>query len=174
MRAGGEEFELDCIVFATGFDAMTGSLLAHRHPRSRRRDRCATRGTPGPRTYLGLGVPGFPNLFIVTGPGSPSVLTNMVVSIEQHVELDRRLHRATSATNGHATHRGRRTTRPTSGSAYVNIVADLTLFPTCNSWYLGANIPGKPRVFMPLPGFPPYAEQCAHVAANGYRGFTIT
>jgi len=170
IRANGEDHELDCIVFATGFDAMTGSLL---RVDIRGRDGATLRDEwhAGPRTYLGLGVPKFPNLFIITGPGSPSVLTNMVVSIEQHVdwitECIERL-RADEV----------RTIEADVDAAdrwveYVNSIADLTLFPTCNSWYLGANVPGKPRVFMPLPGFPPYAEQCSHVAANGYEGFTL-
>jgi cyclohexanone monooxygenase len=170
LRVDGEDFELDCIVFATGFDAMTGSLLAI--------DICGRHGTTlrdawsaGPRTYLGLGVPEFPNLFVITGPGSPSVLTNMVVSIEQHVDWitecigylrDQGLDRI------EASHQA-----ADDWVAYVNSIANLTLFPYCNSWYLGANVPGKPRVFMPLPGFPPYDEQCKHVAATGYDGFAL-
>ena len=93
LRANGKDYALDCLVLATGFDAMTGALLRDRHPRPRRRARCRTSGREGPRTYLGLAMAGFPNLFTITGPGSPSVLTNMLPSIEQHVELDRRLHR---------------------------------------------------------------------------------
>ena len=171
IRAGGEHFELDAIVFATGFDAMTGALLA-----------MDIRGTDGgslrdawaagPRTYLGLGVPGFPNLFIITGPGSPSVLTNMVASIEHHVDwiTDCITHvRATGAELIEVDEEA-----ADQWVAYVNSIADLTLFPTCNSWYLGANVPGKPRVFMPLPGYPPYVAQCAQVVANGYEGFTLT
>jgi cyclohexanone monooxygenase len=116
-------------------------------------------------------VEGFPNLFTITGPGSPSVLTNMLVSIQQHVEwiadclayLDE---------HGHAT------IEPTLEAQdkwvdYVNGVASFTLFPTCNSWYLGANVPGKTRVFMPLPGFPTYADQCEQVVADGYDGFVL-
>lgn len=171
VRVGGEDVELDVLVMATGFDAMTGAL-----------DRIEIRGrdgrslreawADGPKTYLGLQVHGFPNLFTVTGPGSPSVLTNMVVSIEHHVDwitdviehLD-----ATGATTIEA--------EPAAQEewvGYVNAVADLTLFPTCGSWYLGANVPGKPRVFMPLPGFPLYAEQVADVVRDGYRGFALT
>jgi cyclohexanone monooxygenase len=170
VSVGGEELVLDCIVFATGFDAMTGTLL--------RIDITGRDGTTlreawssGPRTYLGLGVPSFPNLFIITGPGSPSVLTNMVVSIEQHVDW-------ITACLEHLRDEGHDRIEAMEEAAeqwvaYVNSVADLTLFPTCNSWYLGANVPGKPRVFMPLPGYPPYAEQCADVAAKGYRGFAL-
>ncbi|MEA2235219.1 MAG: hypothetical protein QOD83_5035 [Solirubrobacteraceae bacterium] len=170
LRTGGEDFEFDAIVFATGFDAMTGSL-SRIDIKGRGGQTLNEAWHAGPITYLGLGVPGFPNMFTVSGPGSPSVLTNMVVSIEQHVDwiadcIDY------VQSHGHAS------IEATQASAdewvgYVNSVADVTLFPTCNSWYLGANVPGKPRVFMPLPGFPPYVEQCNDVAANNYRGFEL-
>ena len=125
----------------------------------------------GPRTYLGLGVAGFPNLFTISGPGSPSVLTNMIVSIEQHVEwiadclvyLRERGYSRIEA-NEQA---------EDAWVGHVNSVADTTLYPTCNSWYLGSNVPGKTRVFMPLVGFPPYVEKCKEVAAKGYEGFTL-
>jgi cyclohexanone monooxygenase len=170
IRTSAEELDFDAIVFATGFDAMTGALMkvdiTGRGGRSLR-DAWAE----GPKTYLGLGTPGFPNMFTITGPGSPSVLTNMVVSIEQHVRwigdcIDhlRAGNIATIEAEQEAAD---------NWVAYVNGVAGFTLFPTCSSWYLGANIPGKPRVFMPLPGFAPYAEQCAGVAANGYTGFAL-
>jgi cation diffusion facilitator CzcD-associated flavoprotein CzcO len=165
---GGVEHRFDSIVFATGFDAMTGSIskisIAGR-------DGLALRDawSAGPVNYLGLGVHGFPNLFTVTGPGSPSVLTNMIVSIEHHVEW------ITECMTWLRTH-GLPTIEPTSDAQekwveYVNAVADLTLFTSCNSWYLGANVLGKKRVFMPLPGFPSYVEQCADVARDSYRGF---
>jgi cation diffusion facilitator CzcD-associated flavoprotein CzcO len=168
IRAGEVDHELDCIVFATGFDAMTGSLLKMdiRGPQVS----LAEAWAEGPKTYLGLTVSGLPNLFIITGPGSPSVLTNMIASIEHHVEWiadcistlqdagDTRLEAQPEAQEDWVEH--------------VNAVADATLFPTCNSWYLGANIPGKKRVFMPLPGHPGYAATCATVAANDYAGFT--
>jgi cyclohexanone monooxygenase len=171
LRAGGRDHELDCIVFATGFDAMTGALLKID---IRGRGGLALRDAwaQGPRTYLGLGVAGFPNLFTISGPGSPSVLTNMVVSIEQHVDwiagcLDYlsgsglgQIEATAQAQDEWVTH--------------VNDIADFTLFPRCNSWYLGANVPGKPRQFMPLIGFPPYAEKCSQVAADGYAGFNTT
>ena len=108
---------------------------------------------------------------MVAGPGSPSVLSNMVMAIEQHVEwigecLD------------HLRLEGYATIEATPSAvdewvAKVNMIADLTLLPRCNSWYLGANVPGKPRVFMPVPGFPQYADTCAAVAADGYRGFIL-
>ncbi len=170
VRTTAEAFDADVLVYATGFDAMTGSLL--------RMDICGRGGlrladawAAGPETYLGLGVPGFPNMFIIAGPGSPSVLTNMVTSIEQHVEwisdciadLEASKHGTIEAAKPAAEDWVR----------YVNSIAAMTLFVTCNSWYLGANVPGKPRVFMPLFGFAPYAAQCAGVAADGYRGFVL-
>ena len=170
VRAGDEDHALDAIVFATGFDAMTGALARIRFEGVGGRTLTEAWGE-GPRTYLGLAVAGFPNLFVITGPGSPSVLTNMVTSIEQHVEW-------ITACLEHLRAGGHATIEADPGAvenwvAYVNRVAGLTLFPTCNSWYLGANIPGKPRVFMPLPGFPPYEAMCANVAVQGYQGFVI-
>jgi cation diffusion facilitator CzcD-associated flavoprotein CzcO len=168
LRAGGREYDLDCIVFATGFDAMTGALRRI-DIRGRHGLRLNDAWAEGPRTYLGLGVAGFPNMFTITGPGSPSVLTNMVVSIEQHVNW-------IAACLEYLGDNGYRSIEATTEAqdgwvAHVNGIADFTLFPSCNSWYLGANVPGKPRVFMPLVGFPPYAEQCADVAAKRYEGF---
>ena len=168
--AGGEEHALDCIVFATGFDAMTGAVLGV--------DIRGCDGLPiqrkweaGPRTYLGLCTAGFPNLFLISGPGSPSVLTNMICSIEQHVnwiaDCMERL-RADSVATIEATPEAEE-----NWVAHVNAVANLTLYPTCNSWYLGKNIPGKPQVFMPLVGFPAYVDKCDAVAANGYDGFHL-
>jgi cyclohexanone monooxygenase len=171
LRTSAEEFDLDMLVFATGFDAMTGTLL--RIDIRGRGERTLTDAwAEGPRTYLGLSVPDFPNLFVITGPGSPSVLTNMVTSIEQHVEW------ITDCLD-HLRDCGYETIEADAEAAeqwvqYVNAVAAGTLYTTCNSWYLGANIPGKPRVYMPLFGFPPYADTCAGVAADGYRGFALT
>ena len=135
-------------------------------------ERLADKWAEGPRTYLGLSVAGFPNLFTITGPGSPSVLTNMLPTIEQHVDwiadcidyMRERNFRRIEATPD----------AETAWVAEVNRIADGTLFPTCNSWYLGANIPGKPRVFMPYIGFPPYVETCNAVAASGYSGFALS
>jgi cyclohexanone monooxygenase len=170
LRTANGSYELDAIVFATGFDAMTGAALA-----------IDIRGTgglalrekwaAGPRTYLGLGTAGFPNLFLITGPGSPSVLSNMVPSIEQHVDWIADCIGWLRA-QGHA----RITATPEAEDAWVahvNEVANLSLYPTCNSWYLGANVPGKPRVFMPYLGFPPYVAKCNEVAAKGYEGFAV-
>ncbi len=168
LRTGGKDFEFDAIVFATGFDAMTGAL-SNIDIQGRGGLTLTDKWSAGPRTYLGLMTVGFPNLFMVTGPGSPSVLANMVPAIEQHVEWisgciehlrDERL-RCIEA-------------EPDAEDAWVdhvNEVADLTLFPQCNSWYLGANVPGKPRVFMPYIGFPAYVANCVEVVAKGYEGF---
>ncbi|NGX05705.1 NAD(P)-binding domain-containing protein [Mycobacteroides franklinii] len=166
-----QHYDLDMIVFATGFDAMTGAL--------NRIDIRGRAGRPlkdawqaGPRTYLGLGVNGFPNLFIVTGPGSPSVLANMVLGAEQHVDWigDLLNH---MAEHGFSTVEA----EPQAVADWVaecNERAAATMFPQANSWYLGANIPGKPRVFMPfIGGFGVYGAICADVAASGYKGFTL-
>jgi cyclohexanone monooxygenase len=125
----------------------------------------------GPRTYLGLNVAGFPNLFTVSGPGSPSVLTNMIVSIEQHVNW-------IAGCMAWLRAQGRRSIEATPQAqeawvGHVNTVADTTLYPHCNSWYLGANVPGKTRVFMPLIGFPDYVKRCDEVVARGYEGFAV-
>jgi len=166
--AGGMEHSLDAIVFATGFDAMTGALMRI-DLTGRAGVRIQDAWAAGPVNYLGLGVPGFPNLFVITGPGSPSVLTNMIVSIEHHVEW-------IADAIAWVREGGRRTIEVTPEAAdawvaHVNLVASFTLYPSCNSWYLGANVPGKPRVFMPLPGLPAYVEKCAEVARAGYEGF---
>jgi len=164
----GTPHPVDDLVFATGFDAMTGSIeRIEITGRSGATLRSAWEA--GPVSYLGLQVAGFPNLFTVTGPGSPSVLTNMVVSIEQHVEYIRDAVAALDR-DGLATIEATEEAQ-TEWVAWVNAVADATLFPGCSSWYLGANVPGKPRVFMPLPGFLDYRDHCDEVAADGYRGF---
>ncbi len=171
LRTRDKRYELDSIVFATGFDAMTGALMSI-DIRGRAGISLEGKWAEGPRTYLGVGTAGFPNLFIMTGPGSPSVLSNMVPAAEQHANwisrcIDymrvrgmERIEPAVEAENQWVSH--------------VNDVAAATLFPSCNSWYLGANVPGKPRVFMPYLGFPAYVEKCDEVAARGYEGFTIT
>ncbi|MFC7340535.1 flavin-containing monooxygenase [Saccharopolyspora griseoalba] len=172
IRQGGRDFELDVIVFATGFDAMTGAL-----------NRIDIRGADGrllreewaegPRTYLGLASAGFPNLFLVTGPGSPSVLSNMMVSIEQHVEWiagHLRYLRDRGLTRSEADAEAQR-----RWDEHVAEVASLTLFPRAASWYAGANVPGKPRLFMPyVGGVGTYREICDAVAADGYRGFVLS
>jgi cyclohexanone monooxygenase len=170
VRTTAELFEFDELIFATGFDAMTGALL-NVDITGKEGITLKEAWAAGPRTYLGLGSVGFPNLFMITGPGSPSVLTNMITSIQQHVEWigDAMAHlRAEGLTTIEVQPQAQE-----NWVHYVNMVAGFTLFPTCNSWYLGANVPGKTRVFMPLPGFGPYAEFCDDVAANGYTGFAL-
>jgi cation diffusion facilitator CzcD-associated flavoprotein CzcO len=173
VRTSAAQHDLDVLVYATGFDAMTGALLrANIHGRAGRRLNDQWRD--GPVTYLGLMMSGFPNLFTVTGPGSPSVLCNMLVAIEQHVNW-------IADCIGHLRNRGLATIEPRPASeqqwiAHVNDVAAGTMYtaPTCNSWYLGANIPGKPRIFMPyVGGYPRYRERCEHEAANDYPGFRV-
>jgi cyclohexanone monooxygenase len=171
IRTSAGEHELDAIVFATGFDAMTGALLAM-DIRGRGGLSLRQAWEAGPRTYLGVSVAGFPNLFIVTGPGSPSVLSNVVLSIEQHVEWITdfleylRKHDIDWAEP--------RTDIQDAWVAHVNEVANRTLFPVGNSWYLGANVPGKPRVFMPyIGGVGRYRAICDQVAAAGYTGFDL-
>ena len=169
VRTSARSFDLDAIVFATGFDAMTGALLAidiTGADGARLRDAWAE----GPKAYLGLAIAGFPNMFLITGPGSPSVLSNMINSIEQHVEWiadclawmrEKRLTRIAADADAQET-----------WVAHVARVAAKTLFPRAASWYMGANIPGKPRVFMPYIGVG-YRKKCADVAAAGYEGFQL-
>jgi cyclohexanone monooxygenase len=171
VRAKGQEFSADDLVLATGFDAMTGTLLRI-DIRGRGGLGLREKWAAGPRTYLGLATAGFPNLFTITGPGSPSVLTNMLPSIEQHVEwvADCLVHmRERKVTAIEA-----RIEAEDAWVGHVNEVAGKTLRSTCSSWYLGANVPGKPRVFMPyIGGFPAYIEKCNDVVAKGYEGFEL-
>jgi len=169
--AGGTAHDVDAIVFATGFDAMTGALL-NIDIRGRGNESLRTKWEAGPRTYLGVATAGFPNLFMITGPGSPSVLSNMIVSIEQHVDW-------LTDCIGYMRTRQMHVIEPTREAedawiAHVNKTADRTLYPLAASWYMGANIPGKPRVFMPyIGGVGRYRAECEEVAANGYRGFRL-
>ncbi len=173
VRVDGEDIELDVLVLATGFDAMTGAL-ERIDIRGRDGVLLRDRWVGGPRTYLGLQVEGFPNLFTITGPGSPSVLSNVIVAIEQHVEW-------IADCLGHLMEHGRATIEPTEGAveqwvAHVNEVAEGTMYvaPDCNSWYLGSNIEGKARVFMPyVGGLGRYRQRCDEIAANGYEGFVL-
>jgi cyclohexanone monooxygenase len=170
LRTKDAEYRLDSIVFATGFDAMTGTLLKA-DIRGKGGVELREKWSEGPRTYLGVAVAGFPNLFIMTGPGSPSVLSNMVASNEQHASC-------IGDCIAYMRKRGIARIEPTDNAqdewvSHVNEVAAGTLLLTCSSWYLGANIPGKPRVFMPYLGFAQYREKCEDVAANHYRGFAF-
>ena len=168
VRTTAGEYEVDAIVFATGFDAMTGALLAIDIRSGDCQLREAWRG--GPKTYLGLMVAGLPNLFTLTGPGSPSVLSNMITSNEHHVEW-------VAETIAYMRREG--LTRIEADPdwqekwvAHVNKVADGTLFPQANSWYTGANIPGKPRVFMPYVGMN-YRGKVRDAVEQGYKGFAL-
>ena len=172
VKTSAREYEVDAIVYAIGFDAMTGALDKI-DIRGRGGARLKDAWAGGPGTYLGLMVAGFPNLFLVTGPGSPSVLCNMAVAIEQHVEwisdciawMSERQAASIEATPA----------AQAEWVAHVNEVAEATLFPRANSWYMGANVPGKPRVFMPyIGGFPIYRDKCREVAVAGYEGCVVS
>lgn len=170
--ANGCEYELDALILATGFDAMTGALLSI-DIQGLDGQTLRDKWQHGPENYLGLTVNGFPNLFMITGPGSPSVLANMIVAIEQHVDWisdcleylrDKSLRRIDAESAAEE-----------SWVSLVNQIAETTLFlEGCNSWYTGANIPGKPRIFMPYLGYPAYVDKCDSVAAGGYSGFKLT
>jgi len=159
------------IVFATGFDAMTGAIVSV-DITGRKGLRLADKWAEGPKTYLGLTTVGFPNFFAITGPGSPSVLSNMAVSIEQHVDWVCDL-------LGDLCKRGVDTIEPTEMAEagwvqHVNDYADITLYPRANSWYMGANVPGKARVFLPyVGGVGNYRAICEEVVEKDYLGFTL-
>ncbi len=173
IRTRAGTYALDTLVLATGFDAMTGPLLGL-NLTGRGGLTLARAWREGPRTYLGLQVEGFPNLFTVTGPGSPSVLVNMPVAIEQHVEW-------ITDCIAHLRRSSIRSIEPDPQAVQqwvekVNDAANATLLPQAgHSWYLGTNVPGKPRVFMPYAGgMARYRGICAEVAGRGYEGFHLT
>jgi len=172
IRTEDGEYELDIIVFATGFDAMTGTFNRI-DIQGRDGQKLKDKWAHGPLTYLGVTTTGYPNFFMITGPGSPSVLSNMPVSIEQHVEW-------ISGAIEHMAQNGLDVMEAdqdaeTEWVGHVNEVAEQTMFMLADSWYLGANIPGKPRVFMPYPGgVGPYRQKCNEVAEAGYTGFTLS
>ena len=169
LVANGRSFEFDSIVFATGFDAMTGTLF--RIDIRGRDDRALKdKWRAGPRTYLGLMSEGFPNLFMITGPGSPSVKGNMLNSLEQHVDwvTDSIVY---LCDNGLTAIEPERSAED-EWVEHVQQTANRTLFPRANSWYMGANIPGKPRLFMPyIGGVGKYRQICEEIVSDGYRGF---
>src|SRR3984957_9992200 len=171
VRTEGRHYEVDALVLATGFDAMTGSV-ARIDIRGRNGQTLNQKWAEGPKTYLGVMSAGFPNLFIITGPGSPSVLSNMMVSIEQHVDW---IADCVSFMRGH----GLKTMEAEREAEdkwvdHVNEVAHGTLYPQANSWYMGANIPGKPQIFIPyIGGVGVYRQICNDVAAKGYEGFAM-
>ena len=164
--------DFDVIIYAIGFDAMTGALLSI-DISGRAGVSLKDKWSEGPRTYLGLTIEGFPNMFTITGPGSPSVLSNMMTSIEQHVDWISQCidYMENSGKNEIEAH-------PDSEDDWmdhVEEVASETLRYSCNSWYVGANIPGKRRIFMPYSGgFDRYTDKCKEVAARGYEGFKLS
>ena len=170
--ADGEEYEFDIIVFATGYDAMTGTFfnidITGRNGRELKE-----KWHGGPTTYLGLATADFPNMFMITGPQSPSVLSNMPVSIEQHVEwisdfIEYLRERDIDVVDADPQ-------AEVDWVQHVSDIADQTMYMLADSWYLGANIPGKPRVFMPYAGgVGPYRERCDEIAANSYEGFVMS
>ena len=172
IHAGGQEIEIDALVLATGFDAMTGAIK-NVDIRGRQGARLQERWADGPSSYLGLAMADFPNLFTVTGPGSPSVFTNMLPTIEQHVDwiadcigyMNAGNYRCIEAT-GEAER---------DWWDHVQEVGNIGLKAATDSWYVGANIEGKPRVFMPyLGGYPEYCRRCEEVVAEGYKGFAFS
>jgi cyclohexanone monooxygenase len=171
LRTAAADYALDAIVFATGFDAMTGAM--------KEIDIHTDAGTSirakwehGPRTYLGIMIAGIPNLFMITGPQSPGVKSQMILACEQHVDwiadcMQYLRGRGLSCIEAEQA-------AEDAWVQYNNEVADRTLYPLANSWYVGANIPGKPRVFMPfVGGVTAYKKKCDQVAANGYEGFSF-
>ena len=171
LSVNGNTYEADIIVSATGFDAMTGALSKIDISGSNGMS-LKEKWNDGPQAYLGLALAGFPNMFIITGPGSPSVISNMLPAIEQHVNW---------ITNciGYMKEKGFRRIEAESEAekhwvAHVSEVAGMSLRSTCNSWYVGANVPGKPRVYMPyIGGVPAYAKKCRQVVEDGYDGFAL-
>ena len=166
-----ERYELDAIVFATGFDAVTGAII-NMNLRGKGGEALRDKWDRGPRAYLGLSPVGFPNMFMVTGPGSPSILANFPVCIEQHVDwiADCMVHMRENGLDEIEA-------LPEPEDAWAKMIAEeanKTLLPLANSWYMGANIPGKPRVFLAYPsGVHAYTEICDDVAKRGYEGFAL-
>jgi cyclohexanone monooxygenase len=171
IEVGGVAYPLDTVVCATGFAAMTGSFDKIRIT-GRDGQTLGQKGRAGPRAYLGIASVGFPNLFMITGPGSPSVLASMIQAIEQHVDW-------LTDCIGHMRDIGATSIEPIQADEdawveHVNDVSTVSLRSTCSSWYVGANIPGRPRVFMPyIGGFPVYVQKCNEVMSNGFDGFVI-
>ncbi|MXY35403.1 MAG: NAD(P)/FAD-dependent oxidoreductase [Dehalococcoidia bacterium] len=171
LRTRDGDYELDVIVFATGYDGMTGAFNRI-DIRGRDGERLREKWAEGPRAYLGLSPAGFPNMFMITGPGSPSVLSNMPPTIEQHVEY-------ISDFIAYMREHSLETAEAEADAedewvAHVNQTASETLYMLADSWYLGANIPGKPRVFMPYAGgLDVYREKCDEIAAAGYEGYVL-
>ena len=172
LRTSAASYEFDAIVFATGFDAMTGAL-AEIDVRTSEGRTLKDKWSTGPVTYLGMMVAGFPNMFLITGPQSPGVKSNMILSIEQHVNW---IAECLTALRARTLNRIEADERAECAWVdHVREIADATLYPLANSWYMGANIPGKPRVFMPyVGGVQAYTRRCNEVVARGYEGFVLT
>ncbi len=172
VRTEEENFPLDAIIFATGYDAMTGAILDI-DIKVKNGLNLRDKWKEGPKTYLGLMVHGFPNMVVITGSGSPGVKTNMISAIEQHVDwiVDLVQHMESTSFKKFQAHMD----AEENWVKHVNEVADATLYPRANSWYVGANIPGKPRVFMPyVAGLDKYRAICDNVAEDGYRGMSMS
>jgi cyclohexanone monooxygenase len=171
IEVDGVEYPLDAVVCATGFAAMTGSFDKIRIT-GRNGLTLSEKWRAGPRAYLGIASVGFPNLFMITGPGSPSVLASMIQAIEQHVDW-------LADCIGHMRDIGATSIEPVPADEdawveHVNDVSTVSLRSTCSSWYVGANIPGRPRVFMPyIGGFPIYVQKCNEVMSHGFDGFVL-
>ena len=171
IEVNGVEYPLDAGGCATGFAAMTGSFDKIRIT-GRKGLTLAEKWRAGPCAYLGVASVGFPNLFMITGPGSPSVLASMIQAIEQHVDW-------MADCMGHMRDIGAQTIEPVLENEdawveHVNEVSTVSLRSTCSSWYVGANIPGRPRVFMPyIGGFPVYVQKCNEVMSGGFKGFVL-
>ncbi|MBO6726718.1 MAG: NAD(P)/FAD-dependent oxidoreductase [Rhizobiaceae bacterium] len=171
VRTRNASHDLDMLIFATGFDAMTGTItrVDFRGPGGQS---MAEAWADGPKTMLGLMVPGFPNLFNITGPGSPSVLTNMILGAEQHVNWALGLMSHTQQ-KGYTMVEARRDAAD-AWTAHVDAIASATLFTQAKSWYMGANVDGKKRTFMPyIGGFAAYIRECEAVREEGYKGFVF-
>jgi cyclohexanone monooxygenase len=171
IEVDGVGYPLDAIVCATGFAAMTGSFDKIRIT-GRNGLTLSEKWRAGPRAYLGIASAGFPNLFMITGPGSPSVLASMIQAIEQHVDW-------LADCMGHMRDVGATSIEPAlkdedAWVEHVNDVSTVSLRSTCSSWYVGTNIPGRPRVFMPyIGGFPVYVQKCNEVMSGGFEGFVL-
>ena len=171
MRAHGRLYKVDALIIATGFDAMTGALTRV-DIRGRDDASLAERWKDGPSTYLGLAMHEFPNLFTVTGPGSPSVFSNMLPTIEQHVDW-------IADCLGHAKSQGYKTVEAEANAeqdwwAHCQELGNIGLKTVTDSWYVGANVSGKARVFLPyFGGIPAYFKKCEEVVENGYEGFAF-
>jgi cyclohexanone monooxygenase len=172
LRTGSREFQFEAVVFATGYDAMTGPLL-RLNIEGANGVRLADKWAAGPRTYLGLLSADFPNFFMLTGPGSPSVLASVIAAIEQHVDFTVELLERMRA--DHKTVVEAEREAEDAWVEHVNALAAQTIYPRANSWYLGTNVPGKPRVFMPYSGgLHNYRAECEGIAEAGYPGLALT